>query len=740
MAEGRRVRVVVRPRPVVGIGIDGARACSESAEAADGIEARGTVQVAPGEGKVRVSLRRDARHANGKSDPGEEQWAFGFDHVLPQDCKQEDVFRTCVREMVDDALEGFNGTVLAYGQTGAGKTHTMTGKPHSVKERGLAARTLSYLFRRIDDRQGDSSFSVRLSYLEIYNEQLFDLLHGDPDEKQRHPAAKDDRVAKQLLSGSMQIMTTGPGGGVVMSGLNRRMVRTEEEAFACLFEAETNRVIASHELNYSSTRSHCIFTVYIEGRHQAYDESVGATVETVSHAKLHLVDLAGSERIFKTNSTGTVLQEARAINKSLSFLEQVVVALADKQREHIPYRQSQLTHFLKDSLGGNCKSLLIACIWPVASHIEQTLATLKFATRMLRVKNAPTRNDRSGADSVVLQQYKREVQQLRAELALRDTIFRMDNPEKPIPPLAQVHMPFSKEHLAAIRSELETFVHTGELKHVKAQSARHMYLMFSIMREMVLATTERRGQVRHPSEAQWSPQSRQSVPRPPKRAPTGRPEVDAELEVPSPRVSRVRVASRASQPSSAANRAESRNCEEHLEKNVSVHIPSNRINDRVEAHRSGQKSSLAEEDARCEGSINSQTPTGLKADDNHSETAREAKFAFFRTQVKSGSQATANVNEAKRTLVSLKARSKRIKAQINDHKRSIDACIESLQEAPRDEELVARLKESKRDYKNAMEQLKEIKSDSAFSTQALQLCRQRLAEEFEQWYASNAGD
>ena len=156
---------------------------------------------------------------------------------------------------------------------------------------------------------------------------------------------------------------------------------SEEDALNMLFEGETNRSYASHEMNSHSSRSHCIYTVHIESRSRVESQ------EKIVFSKLHLVDLAGSERTKKTGTKGGQLVEARHINKSLSYLEQVVLALSDKKRDHVPYRQTTLTNFLRDSLGGNCKTVVISNVHCVKSHLEETISTLKFSTRMMKVKN-----------------------------------------------------------------------------------------------------------------------------------------------------------------------------------------------------------------------------------------------------------------------------------------------------------------------------------------------------------------
>lgn len=200
-----------------------------------------------------------------------------------------------------------------------------------------------------------------------------------------------------------------------VKGLMVKKCGTEEEAIAMIFEGETNRTISEHKLNKNSTRSHCVFTVHLEIRSRVESS------EKVIISKLHLVDLAGSERTKKTGSEGKTLLEAQFINKSLSFLEQVVVALAEKQREHIPYRQSKLTNLLKDSIGGSSKTIMIANIWPEIHHLEETISTLKFASRMMKVSNE-LQMQVNLDPKVLIKKYEKEIKDLRQELAMHDTL------------------------------------------------------------------------------------------------------------------------------------------------------------------------------------------------------------------------------------------------------------------------------------------------------------------------------
>ncbi|XP_033848972.1 kinesin-like protein KIF9 isoform X3 [Acipenser ruthenus] len=287
---------------------------------------------------------------------------------------------------------------MCYGQTGAGKTYTMTGATENYKQRGIIPRALQQIFRETEERS-EQAFTVWISFLEIYNETLFDLLSTLPDADSR----------------DSQMTIVDDGNGVRVKGLSVHLTNNEEEALNLLFEGETNRIIASHALNKNSSRSHCILTVYIESRSRTLSNAKYVT------SKLNLVDLAGSERLGKTGSEGQVLREAMYINKSLSFLEQAIIALADHRRDHIPFRQSKLTYALKDSLGGNCNTVLVANIYEEAAQIEETLSTLRFATRMKCVQTEPAVNEH--IDPVLqVKKLEMEIRQLKNELAIHDSL------------------------------------------------------------------------------------------------------------------------------------------------------------------------------------------------------------------------------------------------------------------------------------------------------------------------------
>eukprot|EP01112_Ceratiomyxa_fruticulosa_P010632 TRINITY_DN2820_c0_g1_i1.p1 TRINITY_DN2820_c0_g1~~TRINITY_DN2820_c0_g1_i1.p1 ORF type:complete len:954 (+),score=259.19 TRINITY_DN2820_c0_g1_i1:209-3070(+) len=332
----------------------------------------------------------------------QDTWGFTFDGIL-DNVTQDQVYQECAVPVVQSVLDGYNGTILVYGQTGAGKTFTMTGATENYKHRGIIPRTISHVFKEVRQRP-DSAIVVRISYVELYNETMYDLLaFANPD-------------APHFENEELKIVEDANGTTHIM-GLTKMIANSEEEALNLLFEGETNRAIAEHQLNKSSTRSHCIFTLYLDIRSRVESS------EKITLSKLNLVDLAGSERLKKTGSGGIVMKEAMFINKSLSFLEQVIISLSKKKKDkaHVPYRQTKLTNILKDSLGGNCKTHMIANIWMEATQLEETIATLKFASRMMRVSNEPIQNVQYDP-AMLVKKYEREIKELRSELAMHDAL------------------------------------------------------------------------------------------------------------------------------------------------------------------------------------------------------------------------------------------------------------------------------------------------------------------------------
>ena len=328
----------------------------------------------------------------------QDSWGFRYDGVL-HNASQETVYQEQVEHIVQSVLRGYNGTIMCYGQTGSGKTFTQIGSTSAYGNRGITPRALGDIFHYLAEHpQLDATVAV--SYVEIYNDCLVDLLSSLPTaEPNTEPL----------------ILVEDKHGETSVKNLRMQAVSNEEEALAMLFEGQTNRHSAVHQLNRGSTRGHAIFTVHM--RIKSRVESSGA----VTKCKLNLVDLAGSERLKKTGTFGDLRNESMFINKSLTYLEQVVVALSSKGRAHTPYRQSKLTHLLKDSLGGNCKTLLIANVYGEIQHLEETISTLQFAARVRLVPNEATVNQDYDAEQLV-KRYASEIAHLKRELAMHDSL------------------------------------------------------------------------------------------------------------------------------------------------------------------------------------------------------------------------------------------------------------------------------------------------------------------------------
>lgn len=285
------------------------------------------------------------------------QMTFTFDRVFGTNSTQEDVFNFSLRQTVDDVLNGYNGTVLAYGQTGAGKSYTMMGS-QTGEFRGAIPRIVEAIFGGAAERP-QVEFSFLASYMEIYNERVRDLL--DP--------TKDNLPVHESQDTS----------GFYVKGVTQMSVQSIDEIYKLLRRGAINRSVAATNANTESSRSHSIFSLQVE-------QKVVATTER-RRGLLCLVDLAGSEMVRKSGASGQLLEEAKAINKSLSGLGMVIKALSDPKVNHIPYRDSKLTRLLQESLGGNARTSLIINCSPSALHVQETLSTLRFGMRAKEVKN-----------------------------------------------------------------------------------------------------------------------------------------------------------------------------------------------------------------------------------------------------------------------------------------------------------------------------------------------------------------
>nr|XP_002713252.3 kinesin-like protein KIF15 isoform X2 [Oryctolagus cuniculus] len=323
---------------------------------------------------------------------------FTFDHVADVDTTQESVFSAVAKSIVESCMSGYNGTIFAYGQTGSGKTFTMMGPSESDNFshnlRGVIPRSFEYLFSLIDREKekagAGKSFLCKCSFIEIYNEQIYDLL--------------DSASAGLYLREHIK-------KGVFVVGAVEQVVTSAAEAYQVLSGGWRNRRVASTSMNRESSRSHAVFTITVESMEKS-NETVN-----IRTSLLNLVDLAGSERQKDTHAEGMRLKEAGNINRSLSCLGQVITALVDvgngKQR-HVCYRDSKLTFLLRDSLGGNAKTAIIANVHPGSRCFGETLSTLNFAQRAKLIKNKAVVNEDTQGN---VSQLQAEVKRLKEQLA-----------------------------------------------------------------------------------------------------------------------------------------------------------------------------------------------------------------------------------------------------------------------------------------------------------------------------------
>ena len=316
------------------------------------------------------------------------QKQFTFDKVFDQNMSQASIYEDSAFPLVESVVEGYNGTIFAYGQTGCGKTYTMMGIQHDDSLKGIIPRTFGHIMDVIETNT-DKNFLLRCSYLEIYNEEIHDLLSSDV--KQRYE------------------LKEYPDKGVFVKDLTMNIVKSIADLEKCMIQGTKNRSTGETLMNKESSRSHSIFTIYLETS-QNFDDQTRITA-----GKLNLVDLAGSERQTKTQATGMLLKEATKINLSLSALGNVISALVDGKSSHIPYRDSKLTRLLQDSLGGNTKTVMIACISPASYNYDEILGTLRYASRAKNIQNKPKVNE--DPKDALLKSYADEIQKLKALLS-----------------------------------------------------------------------------------------------------------------------------------------------------------------------------------------------------------------------------------------------------------------------------------------------------------------------------------
>ncbi|KAG0930334.1 hypothetical protein G6F57_005371 [Rhizopus arrhizus] len=322
---------------------------------------------------------------------------FTFDHVYSPSVSQEDVYQSAIQPLFDQFITGYNATILAYGQTGSGKTYSMGTSYHQQdpKQYGIVPRFAENLFDWIQTQlnNNDMTYKVRVSFLELYNEEIIDLLN---------------------INNSSITIREDVIGNISWSGVYEQEVKQSKDLLNCLYQGSIARTTASTDMNSQSSRSHAIFSVTLT-------QHVSSAKKEIT-SKFHFVDLAGSERLKKTNAVGDRAREGISINAGLLALGNVISALSDDKLrgQYIPYRNSKLTRLLQDSLGGNSQTLMLACVSPADSNQHETLSTIKYANRAKRITNKVMIHQEQNETEAL----KEQVRHLRQELELSDAFIK----------------------------------------------------------------------------------------------------------------------------------------------------------------------------------------------------------------------------------------------------------------------------------------------------------------------------
>lgn len=395
------VKVVVRCRPL----------SEKEAQTAD--PRRGAVTCDPASVTVTVTPASPSSPTRVSASGAVEQpKVFTFDSVFGPATTQAELYNATARTIVDGVLEGYNGTIVAYGQTGTGKTFSMEGQREPPELRGIIPQSFEHIFATIAESSATTKYLIRASYLEVYNEDIRDLLNPKTQ-------ARLEIREQKPKDGSARPATGDDGPPpVYVKDLTSIVIKNIQEMEKLMAIGNKNRSIASTAMNDRSSRSHCIFTITIERSElpkSSEDDQTAPAQEIIRVGKLHLVDLAGSERQDKTHATGDRLKEANKINLSLSVLGNVISALVEGGRNgHVPYRDSKLTRLLQDSLGGNSRTVMLATVGPHHSSLDETLSTLRYANRAKNIQNKPHINQ--DPKDALIREFQEEIRRLKKQL------------------------------------------------------------------------------------------------------------------------------------------------------------------------------------------------------------------------------------------------------------------------------------------------------------------------------------
>uniref|UniRef100_A0A8V1A923 Kinesin-like protein n=1 Tax=Gallus gallus TaxID=9031 RepID=A0A8V1A923_CHICK len=680
--------------------------------------AQDVIKFGPDNKSIDIYIKKDAK--KGVVNNKQTDWSFKLDGVL-HNTSQELTYETVAKKLVSEALVGYNGTIMCYGQTGAGKTYTMTGATAEYKHRGIIPRAVQQVFKAIT-RSVDSFITVRISYLEIYNETLCDLL------------------STMTSSGAsdVQMAIVDCPQGVYVKGLSIHSVSDEEDALNLLFEGETNRVIAEHTLNKNSSRSHCIFTIYIQSRFRVLSD-----VRCIN-SKINLIDLAGSERLSKTGSEGRVLKEAAYINKSLSFLEQIIIALADPKREHIPFRQSKLTHVLKDSLGGKCNTVLVANICGEALHVEETLSSLRFATRMKWITTEPVINVTYDSEGTV-KALEKEISLLKQELAMHDSLVNRS---------LVTYDPLTDVQVAEIKSQIHKYLQ-GDIDEIDIMNFRQVQEVF---RQFKLIVRKQADEVETRLRSKYVLIDRNDFATISAAQKVGIVDVDHHLlkrqdvdiiptpVPPKPDEKKSRTSSLRPKKEGTKSLFSGRDLAAHLPSKSQVIIPTKSL-DVKEKARNEDTAHIDAQPSKPVSKENSQWSS--------SPPSRAVAFEQFKKEC--GSEINRIFKENKSILLARRKRSSTVARRINIIKQEIEDIKKAL-EAQRQERsqqgeyvdekgrliidekeflLIMKLKDLKEEYRCSYAELQDLKAEIQYCQHLVDQCRNKLISEFEIWYSES---
>ncbi|KAJ3337910.1 kinesin motor protein cin8 [Gonapodya sp. JEL0774] len=339
---------------------------------------------------------------------------YTFDRVFGPEADQENIYNGVVQPILEEVLMGYNCTIFAYGQTGTGKTYTMEGSLDALpnSQAGIIPRSLHRLFETLESQSSD--FSVRVSMLELYNEELRDLLAPEALSGPGASVSSSTATGAVFDSQKLRLYDEQKGRGIIIQGLEEVLAKNVWDVLAALRKGAERRQTAGTQLNDKSSRSHCVFSVTVHIKEATADGE-----DLLKVGKLNLVDLAGSENIGRSGAENKRAREAGMINQSLLTLGRVINALVDKS-PHVPYRESKLTRLLQDSLGGRTKTCIIATISPAKANIEESLSTLDYAHRAKNIRNKPEINQKM-SKKALLKEYVNEIERLRLDLQLMES-------------------------------------------------------------------------------------------------------------------------------------------------------------------------------------------------------------------------------------------------------------------------------------------------------------------------------